>query len=308
MERNEFFLSCVLGLIIVVGSTVLWNDHKSSQITPIVFDRNAGKEVPEFNLPVTPNPQQIAKSSQGIDKPIIKLNLNNVSLSELEQISGVGPKIANKIIDFRTANGPFGSVVGLDLIPGFGEGRVKSLSQYLEVPEREKVIPRPTPTYTFPSYLLRKETPQPKWPIDLNLAKEKDLIKLPGIGPVYAKKILEYRKQLRGYTQISQLLDIRGMGEKRLEEIRPYIILNNYRYYRNFQRKPSQKAVYLVNLNRDGVARLEKLPGIGPVRAQAIIDHRKNWGQFRSLEELIVIKGIGTTTLENLKPYVTLKP
>ena len=54
-----------------------------------------------------------------------------------------------------------------------------------------------------------------------------------------------------------------------------------------------------VNLNTADVATLEAgLLGIGPAKAQAIVDHRNSNGPFASVDELLEVKGIGPATLE----------
>lgn len=60
-----------------------------------------------------------------------------------------------------------------------------------------------------------------------------------------------------------------------------------------------------VDINTADVAELTTLPGIGEVRAQAIIDYRQEHGPFRYVEELLQVAGIGESTLEELMELVT---
>jgi len=59
-----------------------------------------------------------------------------------------------------------------------------------------------------------------------------------------------------------------------------------------------------VNVNTASQAQLESLPGIGPSKAQAIIEHRTNKGSFKSLQDLDAVPGIGKATLEKLSSHV----
>lgn len=61
--------------------------------------------------------------------------------------------------------------------------------------------------------------------ININTATAEELQQLPGIGPAYAGRILEWRVQNGRFTSIDQLIEIRGIGEKRLENIRPLVTL-----------------------------------------------------------------------------------
>ncbi|GIJ57683.1 ComEA family DNA-binding protein [Virgisporangium aurantiacum] len=62
----------------------------------------------------------------------------------------------------------------------------------------------------------------------------------------------------------------------------------------------------LVNLNTATVAELDTLPGVGPVLAQRIIDHRNRTGGFKSVEELRKVDGVGDARFEQLKDLVTV--
>ncbi|MCX5991094.1 MAG: ComEA family DNA-binding protein [Chloroflexi bacterium] len=61
-----------------------------------------------------------------------------------------------------------------------------------------------------------------------------------------------------------------------------------------------------VNINTASAAELETLSGIGPVRAQAIIDYRNGNGLFRTIDDLINVPGIGPKTLEAIRDQITV--
>jgi competence protein ComEA len=56
-----------------------------------------------------------------------------------------------------------------------------------------------------------------------------------------------------------------------------------------------------VDINSAGASELEKLPGIGPSKAAAIIEYRNQHGPFKSVDELDNVPGIGPSTLANLR-------
>ena len=64
----------------------------------------------------------------------------------------------------------------------------------------------------------------------------------------------------------------------------------------------STLALAAVNINTATKDELDALPGIGPVKAQAIVDYRKAHGPCKSVEELKDVKGIGAKRFEKLKP------
>jgi competence protein ComEA len=59
----------------------------------------------------------------------------------------------------------------------------------------------------------------------------------------------------------------------------------------------------VVNLNTADAAALETLPGVGPTTAQAILDYRSEHGRFRSVDDLLNVRGIGPAKLSQIKPH-----
>ncbi|MGH2528273.1 MAG: helix-hairpin-helix domain-containing protein [Actinomycetota bacterium] len=62
-----------------------------------------------------------------------KVNINTATASELEALPGVGEVIAQRIVDYRTANGPFGSVDELIDVSGIGESTLASMRELVTV-------------------------------------------------------------------------------------------------------------------------------------------------------------------------------
>ncbi len=74
------------------------------------------------------------------------------------------------------------------------------------------------------------------------------------------------------------------------------------------RRDPAAQAPDSLDVNRATPAQLESLPGIGPVLARRIVEHRNRFGRFRSVEELRAVRGIGPRLLERLRPRIRLGP
>ncbi len=64
----------------------------------------------------------------------------------------------------------------------------------------------------------------------------------------------------------------------------------------------------LINVNTASAEELDELPGIGPSKANRIIEHREYYGPFQTVDELDDVWGIGSSTLEDMRPYVTVTP
>jgi competence protein ComEA len=62
-----------------------------------------------------------------------KVHLNSATLEDLDSLPGIGPVTAQKILDYRTANGAFQSVDELDAVPGIGPARLAQLKPLVEL-------------------------------------------------------------------------------------------------------------------------------------------------------------------------------
>ena len=63
-----------------------------------------------------------------------------------------------------------------------------------------------------------------------------------------------------------------------------------------------------ININTASLEELVSLPGIGEVRAKAIIAYRTENGYFMTIEDLLKVNGIGSVTFEEIREYITVSP
>ena len=136
-------------------------------------------------------------------------------------------------------------------------------------------------TYQRPSKI--KETEH----IVLNTADTTSLMTIPGIGPYYARKIIQYGNRLGGYVSVDQLDEIDDFPT----EAKKYLVINN----------PTPKK---LNINLLSLNELKRHPYINFYQAKAITDYRRLHGSIHSLNELRLLKDFSPEVIKRLTPYV----
>ena len=71
-------------------------------------------------------------------------------------------------------------------------------------------------------------------------------------------------------------------------------------------REGEEQSPQKIDVNRAEPWLLQALPGIGEVKAQAIVGYRNEHGPFKRIEDLLKVSGIGPATFEKLKDYITV--
>lgn len=163
-----------------------------------------------------------------------RVDLNRAERSELEQIPGVGPKLAHAIDKHRREK-PFRSLDELRDVRGVGPVTFDKVRPYLRVdaqqtagsgpdpdpPILERKRPAPVPLAPRPPGARKLQPGDP--PVNINTASAEQLQLLPGIGPATARNVVAARA-VRPFKSIADLDRVKGIGPKTLDKLRPFVV------------------------------------------------------------------------------------
>lgn len=141
---------------------------------------------------------------------------NQISLEECLDL-GLTKTTAKNIINYREAGGKFFEAQDLQKIYTLSGKEYKRLEPWIKIklPEKDE---NPKEMVEGKSVEI-SENSDYVFKIELNSAGMEELEKLSGIGPVYANRIINYRKLLGGYYRKSQLLEVYGINQQIYEKI-----------------------------------------------------------------------------------------
>ena len=130
--------------------------------------------------------------------------------------------------------------------------------------------------------------------VDINQATQEDFESLKGIGPFYAKKIVEYREQLGGYISEQQLLEIWKFDQEKLTSIKPSITITSAKLKK-------------ININSATAEELKAHPYITWNVANSIVKMRAKFNKYSNFEQLLESELINKQLLDKLQPYLSLE-
>ena len=228
-------------------------------------------------------------------------DVNTANARTLQRVRGIGRAKAQAIIEYRNQFGPFTSLDELTRVKGIGPATVENFRR-ADFCVRESGEPAEDSAQAPPDTSATYDGDCD----DINTASASALQRVSRIGRVKAQAIVEYREEFGPFRSLDELTRVKGIGQATLGNFREagFCVLESSStsdHSGTRKQSPSEKsaATNCRNVNTANAATLQQVSRIGPVRAQAIIDYREQFGPFQSLDELTRVKGIGPATLEN---------
>lgn len=149
------------------------------------------------------------------------LDPNRASEIQLDRLPGVGPALAREIVDFREREGPFRQPSDLLAVHGFGPVALTRLTPLLDF-SRGPPVGSAGPKPRRAARTLSQPTARAREKLALNSATAEELESVPGIGPVIAQRIVEFRRVQGRFLTLEDLLEVPGIGPRTLSRIRAY--------------------------------------------------------------------------------------
>lgn len=224
--------------------------------------------------------EEFALTSDGIQLPFM-FDPNNASYQDFLAL-GFDNVIAKRIISYRNTGARFLYKEDLLKIRHIDSLHINQLWPYIRLPERTSVDVASSGTKTKAINLIR----------DLNYADTTDLKSIYGIGSVLSRRIVNYRNNLGGFVDLSQLKEIYGLKAEVIEQI-------HQRFYLEPDFVPAK-----INVNHAEEKLLTMHPYIDKKAARAIISYRMQHGKIQSADDLKKIYLLPDSIITKVLPYI----
>ena len=215
--------------------------------------------------------QKVASISKNRNDSLFNFNPNSVSEYELESL-GLSSGQAKTLINFKQKGGKFYKKEDLKKIYSISDELYNKLEPYISIERDENEISI----------------------IELNSATKEQLKKIRGIGEKTAERLIVYRTQLGGYSNLNQLDDVYGLDSTIKNNKTTYFIINT-------------EVLSKIRINNITIKELLYHPYCDYNTTKKIINYREMHGDFISIEQILENNLIKAKQYRKIAPYLTLK-
>jgi len=229
---------------------------------------------------------RIKNSNKITPSKLFKFDPNTIDV-EGWQALGLSPKQAQSIVNYRNKGGKFYKPEDLQRMYTIAPAMYKKLLPYVEIENQNQAYAKKDFQYEKKEYVKKALLI-----VEINQADSAGLDQIKGIGPAFAARILKYRMRLGGFYKKEQLMEVYGLDSLKYEEIKDQISVN-----------PS--AIRTININTADFNALKISPYLSYKQINAIIQFRKQHGNFNSTNDLKKVTILTPQVIDKLSPYLS---
>ena len=215
---------------------------------------------------------------------------NTISESDWIKL-GVREKTAKTISKYISKGGRFYKPDELKKIWGLRKSDIDRLLPYVTIKKVEKQYPEYEKT-EFPktSFISAKTI----FKVDINEADTSAFIALPGIGSKLSQRIISFREKLGGFYSVDQVGETYFLADSTFQKIKPFLFIKN-------------TAVKRFNINIATIEEMKAQPYIKYSLANAIVEYRKQHGNYNSVEAIKKIMIVTDEIYKKVAPYLSVE-
>lgn len=212
--------------------------------------------------------------TKNLNPTLFKFDPNHLPAEQWVKL-GLSGKQVSVLKNYEAKGGRFYTKTDLQKIYAITPEDYKRLEPYIDLPEQ----------------FANKKTDEI---IELNTADSARLTQIKGIGAGFASRIIKYRTQLGGFIKKEQLMEIYGIDTAKYYELAPRTIIN-------------AAHIHKIHINAVTVDDLRPFPYLNFKQMNALVEYRKQHGDYHSMEDLRQIVILDAEILRKIAPYLTFK-
>lgn len=193
---------------------------------------------------------------------------------------GLSPAQARSVKNFEEKGGFFRTKEDVKKLYVISPEKYLQLEPFIVIPSSADSIPKSPKKNSNVIY-------------ELNTADTSQLVKVNGIGPVFATRIVAYRNRLGGFHHKEQLREVYGIDDVKYNSIQASF-------------KVDTTYITKINVNSAEASDLKKHPYITPAVANAIVSYRKTHGAFKQLSDIKLCRVVTEDLFIKIAPYLTI--
>jgi len=237
---------------------------------------------PEFIIEIVPDSVFAARNN---NRMLFAFDPNTADSSAFEAL-GISPRLAARILKYRSRGGTFRKPADLASVYGMDSLLFRRLEPWIRItaqPGRDTTRFRRMPAQ--PARIIQ---------YDLNRADTADFESVVGIGKKTAARIIRYRSALGGFVNKDQLYEVYGIDSLAVFSMDRFTVEDVF--------VPAKLAV-----NSATVAELEVHPYLSALQARAILMYRFQHGRIEGESGLMKVRLMDSGTLERIRPYLDFR-
>ena len=223
------------------------------------------------------------ENEEPVKSSLFKFDPNLISIQDWKKL-GLSAKQAQSILNYRNKGGKFYKVDDLKKMYAISAKTFERLQPYVEIGGMQHFGDKK-------SFEVKANPKREPMQIEINTADTIKLDEIKGIGAAFSRRIAKYRDRLGGFYQKEQLMEVFGLDSIKFEEIKSQVLID-------------VSAIKKININTADFETLKNHPYLKYNQINAIIQYRKQHGDYGGIADLKKLLILSPQTIEQLTPYL----